>query len=443
MNPTHRSMDGTRARRALSLVVLLAACNGELAVVDDTLPGEAGDDTSPGEAGDDIGAGAGEGPLASGWPCGCASSPVLTALGCDPGGGDVTALSGFPHVTPDGSVVAFGVCRGEQIVDSDCDVLHWRADAGARRVTQGIVHGLSPDGSTLLVTSPESFDESLLLEVYGTGVNIPISPFFVRSLSADGTTVVGYQSGGGEPYVARWSESARLERLAPLPTDQRAFVTAFDDAATTLTGALQFADGRGASARYEPFRITSAGLSTGLGPLPAGATGAVPSRISADGSVIAGVTTGLGSVFRWTEASGMTELAPSGALVGDFAGVSADGEVVASTLDPEGSISSSAFRWTASSGAVVLTPGSTSRASFMSRSGSVIVGEIVEAEPSLFVWDEANGVRELIPTLEALAVDLSGWELGELRALSDDGSTLVGIGSCGGVPTHYRIQLPN
>jgi uncharacterized membrane protein len=209
-----------------------------------------------------------------------------------------------------------------------------------------------------------------------------------------------------------------------------------------LTGATQFPDGRAGSLRYEPFRITSeGGLSAGLGALPAGATGAVPSGISADGSVIVGVTTGLGNVFRWTQEGGMVALAPSGGLVGGFAGVSADGNVVASTLDPEGSISSAAFRWTPASGAVALIEGRASRALFMNRSGSVIVGEIAEAQPSLFVWDEANGVRELRSTLETLDVDLTGWELGEVRALSDDGSALVGIGTCGGVASHYRIEL--
>jgi hypothetical protein len=437
MRNNSRITHATQGLRTLLPLGLLAACHGELAVVDDTRletdgAGISGDAHSP--------------PSASDAPCGCASSPTLTALGCDLSGGAITALSGFPHITPDGSVVAFGVCHGDQIVDADCDVLHWRAETGARTLVQGVVNGLSPDGSTLLVTSAAlaSSDESVLVEVYGTGINVPIRPFFVGSLSTDGAFVVGYEMVPDSPYVARWSSSTRLERMAPLPTDQRAFVTAFDDDASTLTGALQFPDGRAGNLRYEPFRITSeGGLSAGLGELPAGATGAAPSDISADGSDIVGVTTGLGSVFRWTQESGMVALAPSGELVGGFAGVSADGNVVASTLDPEGSISSAAFRWTPESGALALIEGRTSQAFFMNRSGSVIVGAIEEAQPSLFVWDEANGARELLPTLEALDVDLAGWELGEVRALSDDGNALVGIGTCGGVPTHYRIELPN
>ena len=45
-----------------------------------------------------------------------------------------------------------------------------------------------------------------------------------------------------------------------------------------------------------------------------------------------------------------------------------------------------------------------------------------------FRWTEADGIQPLQDLLEAQGVDLTGWVLREARAVSADGTTIVGTG---------------
>ena len=45
-----------------------------------------------------------------------------------------------------------------------------------------------------------------------------------------------------------------------------------------------------------------------------------------------------------------------------------------------------------------------------------------------FIWDQANGMRELDEVLTALGLDLTDWTLAEARGISSDGLTIVGFG---------------
>jgi len=80
--------------------------------------------------------------------------------------------------------------------------------------------------------------------------------------------------------------------------------------------------------------------------------------------------------------------------------------------------------------------GGSSRANDISADGSIIVGE---SDGHAFIWDEANGIRNLKYVLETqYGLDLSNWKLTSANSISADGRTIVGDG----VYTVYA-QLPD
>ncbi|HTV20669.1 MAG TPA: hypothetical protein VMG12_18425, partial [Polyangiaceae bacterium] len=193
------------------------------------------------------------------------------------------------------------------------------------------------------------------------------------------------------------------------------------------------------------FRWNAAGLSLGLPGMPAGAS-AWPEAVSSDGTVIAGQSPSSGQHFRWTEAGGYVDIAIASGQ--SATSLSADGSVLLGSLDPDDARDSTAFRWTEATGVVELTPGRTSLATDISADGNVIVATSWEeaqndgAPPDdTFIWDAEHGTRTLDEVLAARGVDVSGWQFGHARSLSDDGKVLLGIGRCGGEQTLYRIVL--
>ena len=112
--------------------------------------------------------------------------------------------------------------------------------------------------------------------------------------------------------------------------------------------------------------------------------------------------------------------------------VSADGSVVVG-VSPSSS-GTEAFRWTESGGMVGLgdLPGGIfhSNASGVSADGSVVVGRSYSSSGTeAFVWDETNGMRALMQILEDQGVDMTGWNLDLASGISADGLTIVGTGT--------------
>ncbi len=159
--------------------------------------------------------------------------------------------------------------------------------------------------------------------------------------------------------------------------------------------------------------------------------------ISADGSVIVGMSTALpsgGEAVRWVNGvmTGLGDV-PGGSF-GSFAfAVSAGGSVVVgSSLSAQGE---EAFRWEngVMTGLGDLPGGSFfSRAYAVSDDGSVVVGFGSTSTGwgmEAFIWDQANGMRNLKDVLEkGYGLDLTGWTLENATAMSADGLTIVGYG---------------
>lgn len=430
---THRSLSIRTCNVTFTVVLALvaSACRGELAVVDTLETRSAGlsryRSTGPG-------------PNAS---CACAGSESLMALSC--GGGEVPLLENdIVQTTHDGSIVAFNLCDG---LAGECNVVYWDGGFVELPIASGMLLGLSASGAHVLTTGDGTEPGLQLIDLNGT-TTIPLQMTVGRgSLSATGASVLGEVfDEEGRRYLARASTStAEVEVIGELPaTISRLYVnpegSRFVGWATAIIETNETFD-----LVDTPFHGGPSELSFEFPGVPEGTT-IWPESLSDDGSVIAGRAPLTSAHFRWSEAEGYVELAPASGRSGTL--LSADGSVVLGSLDPEGPSDSSAFRWTAATGAVEIAPGTQNLATDMSRDGSVIVATSWEdaqldgAPPEhTFIWDEANGARTLDEVLAARNVDVTGWEFGHARVLSGNGKVLLGRGTCGGVPTLYRVVL--
>lgn len=371
----------------------------------------------------------------------CAVSDALIPLGCDPDA-PIAGHASVPRSNADASIVAFDVCDPQ----SRCTPLYWTATQGARAftVTGGAtLSGMSDDGQLVLISPSVALGaEALLFSADGSSVRTGLRPA-PALLSADGTAVGVSAAASDAINLQRLPRGGQLESLGALPSGTDfVFSGATPDAAVVV--------GFSSVGRFEPIRYTAgAGLVLGL-ELPDTADGATINALSRDGQSFAGVAL-LGSrrvsVFRWTAAAGLVELGP--AVTNDTPGVdpyriasSDDGSVLAFSGDTGGVEEFAARRWTAA-GTITLTPGIQSVASLISADGSVIIGESFDVvDYRSFVWTEATGARSIRAALEGAGVDLRGWTLGTPSSLSRDGKVALGAGTCGGIPTIYRMVLP-
>jgi hypothetical protein len=375
--------------------------------------------------------------------CACASSDALMPLGCDPVPGRALGISGIPALSEDGSTVAFDRCDE----DSRCQPFHWTASTGARALPVpgggATIAGLSGDG-TLVLTSPQVTlgAEATLYTPDGTATATGLRP--APALLSAGGSVFGLTA-TGEIQLMRLQPGAQATSLGALPHSVDSVVLS----AATPDGSMVV----GFGSAYQPFRWSAAGgLVLGLDGLPDTADRATINALSRGGEAFAGLTL-LGSdrvsVYRWTQVAGVVEVSP--ALTWTTPGVdpfrmmlSDDGSVLAFSRDTDpASEDFGAFRWTEATGAVALTPGLQSVGSLMSGDGSVIVGNTFDVEDyRAFFWTEQRGARSIRSVLEATGVDFSGWTIDIPYAISRDGRVIAGIGTCGGVPTTYRMVLP-
>jgi probable HAF family extracellular repeat protein len=147
--------------------------------------------------------------------------------------------------------------------------------------------------------------------------------------------------------------------------------------------------------------------------------------------------------FRWTQATGMIPLGdlPGGGFYSFANAVSADGSVIvgASTSTDSGVSDLEAFRWTQATGMVGLgdLPGGRvdSFATGVSADGSIVVGSSAVAIGdggvdvyAPFIWDAANGMRDLRTVFSQLGLILPELTMTNATAVSDDGRTITGFG---------------
>jgi len=319
-----------------------------------------------------------------------AQTATFTGIGIPPG----ATFSFATGVSSDGSVVACGLNRGGGGIDSEACL--WTDEHNI------VLIGDLPGG----VMSSQS-----------------------AGISGDGSVVVGrsWSTNGVEAF--HWKNGSMVG-IGDLPGGD------FQSVATAASFDGSIVVGRGSSGldslRREAFTwIEGVGM-LGLGDLPGGRFQSEALSVSGDGGVVVGFGwSALGNeAFQWTVEDGMVGL-------GDLAGgrfnsvgqaVSADGSTVVGSSSTD--LGSEAFIWTEATGMVGLgiPTGATGTNAFaVSGNGSVVVGSMDTPEVKAFIWDRANGIRELETVLtEDFEVDLAGWSLIQAAAISADGQTIVG-----------------
>jgi probable extracellular repeat, HAF family len=160
-----------------------------------------------------------------------------------------------------------------------------------------------------------------------------------RGVSAEGSVVVGWAHDvNGQRRAFRWTAATGMIDLGTLGgAESEAWAVSADG--SVVVGIAQDATGE-----WRGFRWTAQTGMIALGARPFSPDGSLD--VSADGSVIVGTSRrAISPAFRWTEATGMTDLPlPSGASISFAYGVSGDGNIVVGGVD----LMARAFRWRSS-----------------------------------------------------------------------------------------------
>lgn len=312
--------------------------------------------------------------------------------------------------------------------------------------------GLSGDGSVVLAkgNSASSGTQTLGLTWTASGglvdLGLPAlgsSSITPTAASTNGSTIVGYRSEDGgstsTPFV--WS-SGSFSTLSGLGGSTAAAYAVSGDGAVILGSA------RNAANQWEAVRWVG-GSTTDLG-FVNGGTLSHGYGLNSDGSVAVGhALDGAASRYAplvWTT-GGATALTD---VRGSFSwanAISTDGSTIVGTTGGAGGGRVAAY-WDRATGSLHdlgdLPGGSVAGAGWdVSGDGSVMVGRGHSgAGYQPFIWTATLGMRELSDYLtNDQAMNLTGWVLSEVVAVSDDGNTLVGNGSYQGTQQSWVVTL--
>lgn len=279
--------------------------------------------------------------------------------------------------------------------------------------------GVSSDGSAVVGFSSSSGFWRTEEEIRRIGSSFdftyPCTPYGV---SADGKTVVGQVRTTDGYRAFKWTKETGMQILESL-SGGAAVAWDISDDGSVIVGT----SGSQAVRWTESGGVETLGIGTGTGAL----------GVSADGSVIAGVHGN--QAFRWTETGGEQLLGdlPGGGFESTAWGISADGNTVVGYSSSAGG--REVFRWTEAGGMQGLgdLPGGdfiSWNYGGVSGDGSVVVGASQVGPASWdvrpFIWDERNGMRNLVDVLFSSGVDVRAWDWWNVFDVSDDGLTIVG-----------------
>jgi probable HAF family extracellular repeat protein len=247
------------------------------------------------------------------------------------------------------------------------------------------------------------------------------------AINSDGTVIVGQSVSSTGSQAFRWTAETGMVGLGGLTGASGA------SSARGVSGDGSVVVGRsGTSSGSEGFRWTAEGGMTGIGDLPGGIYFSVADGISRDGSTIVGSSSGADGfeAFRWTVDDLFEPLGfPQNGRSSGAGSVSSDGSMVAgaASITGSGGTIANGVRWTRDAGPLLLDydlfAGST-RA--ISDDGSTIVGSSGFIDQTAYQWTQDEGLVPLFgPT---------GGPGGVPLALSADGSVVVGTLFAGTVP---------
>ncbi|MES2787120.1 MAG: PEP-CTERM sorting domain-containing protein [Pseudomonadota bacterium] len=299
------------------------------------------------------------------------------------------------------------------------------------------------------------------------------------AISAGGLVVAGTaKDASGRDQAFRWTVGAGFTTLGFLPGGSRSAAADMSADGSVIVG--------GGDVRATPsqvaFRWSSAGGMQALPTLPQMISLCVSTAVSGDGQVVVGTCLGAGnSGFRWTEATGAVSLGRFGggmSASSTASAISDDGQVIGgagnpilrgamlwphgqepltlghlaagdnfasvSALSADGRVAAGVsigsesgvrmYRWTVESGMTAIpgTPADVTEMNVraLSADGSVLVGSWTRGGvESAVIWDAARGLRPLVQALaEERRLSLPGWTLQRANAVTPDGRVIAGTG---------------
>jgi hypothetical protein len=167
--------------------------------------------------------------------------------------------------------------------------------------------------------------------------------------------------------------------------------------------------------------------------------------VSADGSVIAGVFSEYKNFFayRFTEAKGLEIVGPAASSI---VLLSADGRTLIvedGAIDSMGTGHPRSYRWTEASGRTELCPAGFCSVSFVSGDGDLVYGSD-QINPVEFFWDSKHGIRDARTVLTAAGMDLTRWTYFFLHGMTPDKRVFIGTATdAGGNASAFRLVLPD
>ncbi len=255
--------------------------------------------------------------------------------------------------------------------------------------------------------------------------------------SLGGEVIVGHGWNELTQEAVHWTESTGMVGLGGFSNGQ--LPSGANDVSANGEVVVGFADTP--SYVRTSFIWTAADGMTDLGSLPGGESTSEALAVSADGRVVVGIaSTDVGKrAYAWTRADGMQSLGVLPNTRHSFAhDVSADGTTaVGLCYLQEGS---EAFIAKLDGTIIGLgdLPGGlrASVANAVSADGTIVVGQAnteMGSDPFAdvaMIWDSSSGMRNLHDVLvDDYGLSLDGWFLRSATGLSDDGRTIVGIGT--------------
>jgi len=307
-------------------------------------------------------------------------------------------------------------------------------------------YGISSDGTTVVGAGTTAAGTEAAYWRSGTLVSLGdiaggAVDAYANSVNSDGSIIVGTGRDATEHRGVRWDGPAYNPTLLPQVPGFPGGAQGTGISANGLTICGWGTDDQTtAYTIVTGYRIDSGVLTGLLVPLPGSASDSGAYATSADGNVIVGrVRTG-GYAYQGCYWVGTTLHVPpdlaGGADYSQAFGVSADGNVLVGAANSGAAPSYSLgepCRW---ENDVPLglgsAPGGTAvgNANSCNHNGSIVVGNTtVGGNSRAFIWDAAHGMRELsIVLTNDYNLNLTGWTLHSARAITPDGSVIVGYG---------------
>ncbi len=310
---------------------------------------------------------------------------------------------------------------------------------------------LSADGSVVTGTSGSAAGERAFVWTAADGMQslgVLAGGAFSRGagITSDGTVIVGTSGSGSGDTAFRWIAGSGMASMGTLAGGTRSAALGIcPDGAFSVGSSTNSGAGNDRAAMY-------AGVWFELGSLP-GDSVSVGTSINQSASAVGGWSgTSPRRAIRWVSGIGVQDL---GVLTGgadSFGnGISLDGNTVVGGSTVGGVVR--AFRWTPAGhieSLGELEPGGESEAFGTSGTGDAAVGTAsvggvggVGGVQHAIAWTRHLGMVDLNVYLASEAggsVNLTGWVLTEARAISTDGTAIVGTGVVGGQTRAFVVR---